>query len=57
MYVKISHKGEETTINLTMEYVQEEEEYPTQVLDEEEKQQVRFLLVSDVFISKWYPYS
>ena len=54
MYVKIPNKLGKYNINLTMEYVQEEED-PTQNLDEEEMQQVCILLVSEVFISKLNP--
>ena len=39
MYVKIPPSLGDQNINLTMEYVQEEDEDPTQVKVEEERQQ------------------
>ena len=39
MYVKIPHNVGVNNINLTMDYLQEEDEDPTQCKDEEEKQQ------------------
>ena len=48
MYVKNTNNVVKLNINLTMGYVQEEE-YPTQVLDEEEKI-TALLLVSGLFL-------
>ena len=39
MYVKIPPNLGASNINLTMEYLQEEDEDPTQIEDEEEMQQ------------------
>ena len=47
-----------SNINLTMDYIQEDEEYPTQVLDEEERKQFSqlvsgFILFKPLIMNIW----
>ena len=42
-----------SNINLTMEYIQEDEEYPTQVLDEEERNSFLFIKSGQSTCENW----